>query len=637
MKFKYSPGLIGYGPRGTDGSSGLPGMSIYFTDYDIFINKSYIETAIENNYVLWTTAEPNTLLTQGRKYNTGDLLMDTRGVIYEINKSTNTFTQTPGQLSKVEYFTTNNSRTSNGFERWFNFNSPTTSEGYLIDNLNIKNLVNFKYEDSSIYGIQEKNFTRIEGSDVSKNGYNTFTLYSSGENSNTDDHKSIALVYNQPENEFRLGNVDNSTGNIRNTCLTFDVSLLKHNRPFRFDKDTCSGYVITNREINVPLLFDPNFNPRPITFQNFYATSTLIRIKWDLQEFCLDPSISGDLHFYESVSSDTVYSLSDIRNNEIILHNVNNYASVWFTNLSTGKVYNYHMIIKKDGWERSSDKLSAYTGTSSYNIAVTDPASKHLIADASGWFTPGNTYIYDVDINANIPFGSWEAIPSHSWINLIPTTPTGSSGVYDFDVSLSRNTGTSSRTGYITLRAEGVTDNVITVDQTASLTTVSFNADGSIVFTPALSDQTVSLVLKLYASSIAKAGIFGYKYANTNVRIIRNGTVQASAEAEAISTGLVNVYDISSNHSIINLSSVDNVAVTVAGDEFADGPDCSYFSPTDYMEGLGWAKIVSATKTSGSGAINIGSDSYFYNKRVRTTCTLQKGVSSTEPISPTPI
>ena len=35
MKFDYSPGLLGYGLKGSDGSLGLSGASVYFTDYYI--------------------------------------------------------------------------------------------------------------------------------------------------------------------------------------------------------------------------------------------------------------------------------------------------------------------------------------------------------------------------------------------------------------------------------------------------------------------------------------------------------------------------------------------------------------------------------------------------------------------------
>ena len=38
MKFQYSPGLFGYGTKGTDGSAGLAGLALYFTDFNGVIN-----------------------------------------------------------------------------------------------------------------------------------------------------------------------------------------------------------------------------------------------------------------------------------------------------------------------------------------------------------------------------------------------------------------------------------------------------------------------------------------------------------------------------------------------------------------------------------------------------------------------
>lgn len=635
MKFNYYSGLLGYGPKGINGTDGLQGLSLYFTDYDVDLNQGVIETAIENNYVLWSTDEPNTPLPGGRVYVSGDLIINTRGVVYEINKTTNTFTETPGQLSKVDFFTTNNSRTDSGFERWFNKGIASVSTGYIVDNINLNTPVAFNYTDSSIYGIPLNNFTRIESTNViSNNSYNNFTLYSIAENSETDDHQAIALIYDPCINTFRLGNVDNSN-NIRNVNITFDVSLLKYNRPFRFEKNTSSGYILTNQEINIPFLFDPNFNSRPSSFKSI-AHDASVSISWNLSDFCEDPSIKGDLYFYKDVSYNKIYDLVDVSNGtEIILFNVDTSATVTFSSLESESIYKYHMSIKKDGWERLSDVLSVYVKQYPYYITVTDPVSKYLHADASGKFTVGSTYLYDVDINTVIPIGRWSAIASDDWITFKnPSDPSGTTGIYDFDVSLSRNSGSVDRRGYITLRAEGLSDTIITIDQSVYLTKVSFTNDGSILFNPPLVDQTVSIGIKLYAWSRASAGSSGAKYANTDVKSFKNGLLQSSASVEAISTGSVNVTDVSTIYTISNISNIDNINVTVTGDEFADGPDCEYLNPTSYMEGLGWAEIISVSKTAGTGTFIIDSSKYFYNKRIRTLCALQKGTSTTEPLPP---
>lgn len=232
MKYQYSPGLFGYGAKGSDGSAGLQGISFYFTDYDVVFNRSVIELAIQNDYVLWSLSPPNTPMPAGKTYVNGDLFIDSRGDIYAIDASNNTFAEDPlGNISQSDFFATNNELTNNRFQRYFAIND-YPSEGYLIDNT--QNTLGVDYTlNKSIYGVPLRNFARNEYTDVSTGGYNTFTLYSTGENKYVDDAKAFAIVYDQVNAKFRIGNVGSVDGH-RNTNISFDTSTLQHIRPADF-------------------------------------------------------------------------------------------------------------------------------------------------------------------------------------------------------------------------------------------------------------------------------------------------------------------------------------------------------------------------------------------------------------------
>ena len=87
----YAPGKPGFGSRGDDGSMGLPGLSIYFTDYNTTTEAATIRAAITNNNILWKGLS-STPLPSNRVYATGDLFVDTEGKVYEIDAENDTFT-----------------------------------------------------------------------------------------------------------------------------------------------------------------------------------------------------------------------------------------------------------------------------------------------------------------------------------------------------------------------------------------------------------------------------------------------------------------------------------------------------------------------------------------------------------------
>jgi len=352
MKYQYSAGLIGYGAKGASGSDGFQGMSMYFTDFDAIFNMANIENAIENNYVLWSSAPPQTSLPLGKTYVTGDLLVDAKGDIFTIDAETFTFSPTVGKFSKVDFFEWLTD-TPDGFGRYYNINNP--SEGYLIDNVRMLT-PNDYVTGKTIYGVPLKEFTRIEYCDISENSKNAFSLYSTAENKFVDDNQSLAIVYDVNTESFRIGNVD-FLDTIRNTSLTLDASLVIHNRPHNFGLNTPDGNILTNREINPITLFnDPSFNAKPLSFYSSSSLAHKINVYWTLADFASGSGVSGDLYFSKDSSTVKVYNLLDVsEGSSIILHNVEPTGYVTFDGLKIGQRYNYHMMVKQDGWERSSD------------------------------------------------------------------------------------------------------------------------------------------------------------------------------------------------------------------------------------------------------------------------------------------
>jgi len=370
MKFQYSPGLIGYGPKGTNGIDGLSGMAFYFTDYEPELNTFAITNAIINNEVLWSKAEPGTKLPGGRSYVEGDLFISSRGYVYEItNITTGDYLITDSILSKVQFFDTDKMIAQEGFERWFNKYDPSSENRYLIDNNNSQK-TNYLIP-SQIYGIDLKDYVRIEYTDGS-----TFTLYSSAENTGSDEHKALALIRTS-EGNFRLGNVDNR---IRDVNLMFDVSSLRSNREHSFGINTPVETVITNSEKYTNLLFDPNFVDDPPSFI-LRPQGEFAYLDWNLADFTSDPNVKGTIVF--SKKEPSTYTKSWTLNasvfNPMMFHNLDTAGSITINDLSIGTTYQYYMIVSKDGWERRSKLIETLETDSLATMTILDPASKILI------------------------------------------------------------------------------------------------------------------------------------------------------------------------------------------------------------------------------------------------------------------
>jgi hypothetical protein len=512
MKFEFSPGLFGYGPKGTDGSDGIPGGALYFTDFNPYLDMLRINTAIANNEVLLSQVPPGTILPGGREYITGDLVVVYNGDIYEIDAENDELSNEPlGTLSKSNYFTQYFIRfTENGYERYSNIYDGSTN--YIFDSVVFNNnAISYTSYPTKIYGILPKNYARIEYTNAidEDSSYNAFTVYSSGESTETDDHKSIAIVRDPENNLFRLGNLDDDA-NLRDVTLVLDVSSLIYKKEDSnlITINSPSEIVLTNREISTNLLFDDNFTRSPGSFRSTVG-ATQIDVSWNLASFTSEPSIIGTLTFYQSQDPSGVYNIDASIVNPLILHDLETQGTVSFTDLPLGTTYEYFITIDNDGWERQSAIKFATTSATTPELTITDPSSLELTADASGMFTvqigfgTDDVSFYTVEVSTNSATG-WRVTdnPAPNWISMTPTS--GGSGESTFDVSLLRNTEGGSREGIITVSSE-VDDVSIKVTQEGTITTeIYFTEDGSIIIDNLDAGSVVDISLYMYAYAYAE-------------------------------------------------------------------------------------------------------------------------------------
>lgn len=345
MNFEYSPGLFGYGIRGDDGSAGIPGASLYFTNYDRDQDEVAINACISEDRVMWLGADPNTKLSDGRTYKYGDLFIDKDGWLCEINQTLNGYVKTDVRLNSLSLFEDASVISQNGYERYHNIDDP--SERYIIDNI---------YSDEGVYpslptlyGINPKNYARIEYSDVVDllTSRNAFTLYSSAEIPFEDNPKAFCLVRDTQNNIFRIGNID-ANDNIRTTTLIFDfVSLIKNSSTFTIN--TPLTEVLTNMEIDANGIFGDDGNPFDSSggFSATSPSSATINVSWDLNNITPDTNVNGRLYFYETSTGENFYYTP-------LILPIESNGNVTLTGVKTGYDYKYYIEINKNGWCRNT-------------------------------------------------------------------------------------------------------------------------------------------------------------------------------------------------------------------------------------------------------------------------------------------
>lgn len=660
MKFQYSPGLLGYGAKGGDGSAGLQGLALYFTDFDPIFDLLRIEDCIRNDYVMWSST-PGVKLPGERVYQSGDLFVSSRGYIYQIDASEDEFTNTGAALSKTEFFESHFPPiydTIMGFERYSNIHSASTN--YLIDN-------NFSSKSSylvpgNIYGINLEDFTRIEFSDAS-----AFTLYSCAEQAIIDEHKALAIV--KDGDGFRIGNIE--SGNLRDTNLTLDVSLLLVNRQNTntFKSNTPSGTIITNAEKNSNILFDPIFEDQPASFI-LQPLGEYARLTWNLEDFTpgyYDPSIKGTIVFNKKQVASGTWTINASIFKPLIIHDVDPSGYVIINDLSIGTTYEYYMILKKDGWERQSLKIETIETGSPATMTIIDPASKILNTNYLGEFIPyesyKGTYVYGVDISTD-SFTGWNATRgSYTWIDVSGGTGAGP-GEFTFDVSLTKHTGTSSRTGYINVYSEA-SPQIITVNQAPLEVYVAFDSYGRLVFTSSPSatiDVTASVTIQTGAWAAAAGGALSERRIRIWVEtwtksggIWTKKTNVASADISSKNSGRDPRFDpnttgYNTTSNTFTISTLIDTSIYIKSNwlqsnywhpnddpnQYFVGPSCDYDSDR-WVQSMGYAYISSISKLSGTGNVQIGTNKYYYWKKylnIYNSCSTVRGAGSTNTSHP---
>jgi len=468
-KFKYAPGRPGFGSKGTDGSVGLQGLSMYFTDLNPIVDINIINTRIENNLDLW--AGMGFPLPSGRIYCSGDLFIDSTGKVYEINAEDNVFEFKFSNLNTGYFISADVATSQLNYNRYYNLN---TSPKYLIDNVFTDGAVAYYLTPDTIYDVNARDFARIEFSNIVQGDYNHFTLFTSGENDNT----ALAIVREIANNTFRIGNLSN-TGALRNVNLSFDVSSLRQTKQpgiNEFGVNTPAGTILTNYEIQANALFNGVFFTNPTSFRSTFGVND-VSIYWRLSSFTLDQNVNMDLYFFKDVSSSSSFSMntdaSTLR--PLVFHNCVSEGSIHISGLDTNMTYKYYMNFHKNGWERRSNIKTARTGILPYMILSPtsfNAASEGYVADNSIGFCVSTNVAWNATIGTN---------PDSFITKVTPISGATGTDVSIF-VNLSENTNCEPRTGTILVSATnggGNSPRVFTIIQNGQCVPVVLNVDQS--------------------------------------------------------------------------------------------------------------------------------------------------------------
>lgn len=220
-KFKYAPGLPGYGTRGSDGTPGSAGLSTYFSAYNGLTDSITIKSKIIGNNILFPTVES---LPGGRTYLTGDQFVDTNGRIFRIDfNESNLYVNTSQQLNTTGFFEIGPNTVSTPV--YTRYSNSYSTDKFLIDVVYASTppgnyTSNPSRIDGSIYGIGAVDFAQVKYVDNAIGSYHPYTVWTNSTNT-TEPNQAIALVKEDEGNAWRLGNLDGG-GNQRDVSLYLD-------------------------------------------------------------------------------------------------------------------------------------------------------------------------------------------------------------------------------------------------------------------------------------------------------------------------------------------------------------------------------------------------------------------------------
>lgn len=211
-KFTYSPGMVGYGTRGVDGSIGLAGIATYFSAYDGNSDSVTIKSKITANKELFSTEDflPGYPF---RVYNNGDIFIDKNARIFQIDfNETNFYKDTGIFLNTSGFFIQGPTQTS--APEFIRYSNAFETDKFLMDTVYTNNVGNYTQYPTSIYDNSPLYFANVKyiGSDIvgGLSGYYPFQIWTIGSPINDN---AIALVREQNSNVWRFGNYD--SGSVR--------------------------------------------------------------------------------------------------------------------------------------------------------------------------------------------------------------------------------------------------------------------------------------------------------------------------------------------------------------------------------------------------------------------------------------
>ena len=416
-KFQFSPGLPGYGTKGNNGSDGSIGLSMYFTNLNGDNDYISIRNKIINNQNLWSS----NVLPNNRSYQTGDTFVDQQGKVWSIDFSkTYKFIYTGFYLSAAELFSLYDVKNDVGVSRYSNLYMGTTD---VIDSVFSTTVNSYTQYPSTIYGIKPVNFGRIEYSDIKppeSQNYNPFTLFTSGIN----DKSSIALVRDNVNNQFHLGNLDPCTLT-RDIDLIFDFNQIIVSRDVSnsFNQYSADGIILTNHEITANNLVNPVFNTSPTSWKATSSSSD-VSIYWDLNDIVgtYDLSkVTADLYICSDISVNkyqqprTFYVGLD--SSTLIFRQIDPSGFCWITGLASERTYHTFIKVYQNGWERETKRLKIIPGqVSQLDISINAyPTSLDPTDISAGQ----NGIGFNLDLSTNY---TWTISGANSWLHIVPTS-----------------------------------------------------------------------------------------------------------------------------------------------------------------------------------------------------------------------
>jgi len=242
-KFQYAPGIPGYGTKGTDGSAGLTGLGMYFTEYDGLTSASTIAGRLLASHNLYGSDVSIAGWGGGRRYQNGEMFVDIWGRVYEINFSTYPYYVFTNQTISTTSFFTEILPSDTGFTRIANIYNG--AELYTLDNVystTVGNYTGGTNVPSNIYNILPLNFATIQYNDINPlnisaaaSNYIPFTVYSTGASwPGPAESDSFAIVKHKTLPLWRIGNLDGET-NVRDVSLFLDFREVRATRNFKVD------------------------------------------------------------------------------------------------------------------------------------------------------------------------------------------------------------------------------------------------------------------------------------------------------------------------------------------------------------------------------------------------------------------